>query len=88
MKIHSSTQRIFRYDDCPTEVPDSLLNEEWAQQIHGQTLARLNHRGGMCINEILANIKRIPYREIKEESVEMLIELKQIIKNNGTNTKN
>lgn len=42
----------------PENVPTEWLNEEWAQRIHGQSLARLDERGGMSICEILANIER------------------------------
>ena len=79
MQIHSQTRRMFKDNDCPQSVPDGLLNEEWAQKIHGQTLARLNERGGMGINEIMANIKKLPYHEIKGETIEMLDELKKLM---------
>lgn len=86
MKILSSTLRDFRDHYCPKEVPDSMLNEQWAERIHGQTLKRLNERGGMGINEIMANINHTPFREIKAETVEMLNELKELIKIHNSTT--
>jgi hypothetical protein len=40
----------------PDNVPDEMLNEGWAQKIHGQSLKHLNSRGGMSVCEILLNI--------------------------------
>lgn len=37
----------------------SFLNEDWAQEIHGQTLERLAERGGMSKKEIFLNVKRM-----------------------------
>ncbi len=42
----------------PTSIPWSMLNEEQAQLNHGQSLTRLNERGGMGVSEILFNIKK------------------------------
>lgn len=41
----------------PQTVPFKMLSEEMAQKNHGQSLSRLNSRGGMGGMEILANIK-------------------------------
>ncbi|MBO0947315.1 hypothetical protein [Fibrella forsythiae] len=43
---------------CPEYVPMRLLNEEWAQRNHGQSLQRLNERGGLSVCEILANMSK------------------------------
>lgn len=91
MKIHSGTLRDFNGRDykgtvCPTEVPDSMLCEQWAYKIHGQTLHRLNERGGMGVNEILANIKKLPYSQIREETIEMVEELKMLIEIHANNS--
>jgi len=56
MEIHSESRRFHK--NCPKSVPMSLLNEEWAQKNHGQTLKRLNERGGMGVMEILDNIHK------------------------------
>lgn len=48
----------------PTEYPTELLNEDWADKIHGQTLERLNERGGLCPEEIYTNIHRLPFKEL------------------------
>ena len=38
------------------EFPTELLNEEKAYKIHGQTLKRLNERGGLSYFEIYLNL--------------------------------
>lgn len=43
---------------CPKFIRWSALNEEWALFNHGQTLTRLNERGGLSPCEALANIER------------------------------
>lgn len=48
-----------KYTGYPKTVPFSLLNEDWAQNIHGQTLDRLAERGGMSPDEIVMNMSRI-----------------------------
>lgn len=54
MKVHSSTLREFK--DCIESFPDKFLTEEMAQSNHSQSLNRLNERGGLSVNEILANV--------------------------------
>jgi hypothetical protein len=44
------------FERFPKSVPMPLLNEKWAQKNHGQTLKRLNERGGVCMCEALAII--------------------------------
>jgi len=39
----------------------SLLSDQWAQKVHGQSLARLAERGGLSPVEVVMNIKRIMY---------------------------
>lgn len=51
----------------PEEVPMMLLNEDWAQAIHGQSLQRLKERGGMCYTEVVRNIVRIPLNKKLDE---------------------
>ncbi|PCI47176.1 MAG: hypothetical protein COB49_07510 [Alphaproteobacteria bacterium] len=43
---------------CPEYIPFSILSEQWAQNNHGQTLDRLNERGGLAVYEALAIIER------------------------------
>ena len=43
-------------------IPFAVLNEEWAQNNHGQSLARLQERGGLCPTEALAIIERRRWR--------------------------
>lgn len=42
----------------PSHVPYALLSEDQAEKNHGQTLDRLNERGGLSAGEALANIYR------------------------------
>ena len=39
-------------------IPINVLNEEWAQKNHDQTLDRLAERGGIDVSEALAIIER------------------------------
>lgn len=78
MKIHPGSIERFK-TECPKSVPDSLLNERWASRIHGQTLARLNERGGMSIKEILMNIEQKQF-DYKPESIDDLNKLKEYLK--------
>lgn len=43
----------------PDYFPDALLSSQQADLEHGQTLERLNERGGMGIEEIVCNITGI-----------------------------
>lgn len=46
------------FPELPDEFPDALLSEDWAKKIHGQTLKRLNERGGMSVTELLMNLNK------------------------------
>ena len=54
-----------QYPNCPNEIPTELLNEDWAQRIHSQSLALLNERGGLHPKEIICNIKKVSYSAIR-----------------------
>lgn len=54
----------------PEYFPWHLLNEEMAQKNHSQSLERLNERGGLSVDEITCNIKKISIREIFNLNVE------------------
>lgn len=61
--------KIMNYNDfenCPKEIDDLLLHEDWAQKIHSQTLKRLNERGGLSPFEIFMNVNKISYRDAIE----------------------
>ena len=81
MKMHSTCLRDKTLTNVPKEVPDSLLNEEQAQINHGQTLHRLNERGGLGVTEILANIKHDKMLAFKEETQADVDELNALIQN-------
>lgn len=60
----TDVMRIMRQhmpDDCPCYIRMEVLNEEWAQNNHGQSLKRLNERGGLSPCEAVAIIERRPY---------------------------
>ena len=54
MKVLGREQGIMYY---PDGVPMEMLSEFMAQKNHSQTLDGLNSRGGLGVNEILANLK-------------------------------
>lgn len=80
MRVHGSRNK--KLSNYPDFVPDEMLSENQAQSNHGQSLKKLNERGGMAVYEILANIKgkRIMYG-IGEESQQDIDELNDLIKN-------
>lgn len=53
MTVHSEDRRNKELMNVPKEIPMMLLNEEWAIRNHGQTLKRLNERGGLGVLEML-----------------------------------
>ena len=57
------------FDGLPEKVPFSILDEEWAQKIHRQSLDRLNERGGLCPAEIYWNIHKIDSGSYPSDSV-------------------
>ena len=73
MIIHSTSR--YEFPELPVEIPDSMLNEEWAENNHHQSLKILNERGGMGVNELLDNIhkrKCLGKKETKEDVQELL----------------
>lgn len=54
------------FDNLPYSIPNEMLNEDWAEKIHSQTLKRLDERGGMSIRELIINIKRMPTSEYRK----------------------
>lgn len=48
----------------PLAVRMDMLNEEWAQHNHGQSLSHLAERGGLDPSEILAIIERRPWSQM------------------------
>jgi len=56
--------RIGMPDDCPAYLRMDALNEEWAQKNHGQSLRRLNERGGLSASEAAAIIERRRWRQM------------------------
>lgn len=53
--------------DFSFEVPFNILNEDQAQINHSQTLKRLNERGGMSPMELIANIEKKSFIQMKLE---------------------
>lgn len=62
MKVLLDTSEEKEFPLCPKEFPDEFFSEEMAQRIHGQSLARLNERGGMSPGEMILNILKMNYR--------------------------
>lgn len=52
---------------CPKSIPWGILNEEFAQHNHGQTLSRLAERGGLSPCEALAVIERRSWHRMNDE---------------------
>jgi hypothetical protein len=52
-----SGKKIF--PELPDDVPNELLNEDWANKIHLQTLKRLQEMGGLSIIEMIMNLSKI-----------------------------
>ena len=70
--IHRKDKELLK--NCPLDVPDGMLTEEWAQRNHSQSLSRLNDRGGLGVAEILANInkqKRFDGKDTQEKVNEL-----------------
>jgi hypothetical protein len=67
MPVHSARDVQKLYPDCPLSVPMILLNEEWAQKNHSQTLKRLAERGGLDPTEIMANVERRPWHRMNRD---------------------
>jgi len=63
MQLHSAC-RCRKINGCPSEIPDGLLNEEWAQINHSQSLSRLNERGGLTLEEALAIIQKRKFYQL------------------------
>jgi hypothetical protein len=61
MKVLGYRELKNKYPDCPEFAPFDLLNEEHAMRIHGQSLKRLNERGGMSPLEMITNIEKLPF---------------------------
>jgi len=60
----------------PKNIPFSILNEEWAQKNHGQSLKTLADRGGLDTSEALAIIQRRSWHKMDEqESLNELLSL-------------
>ena len=53
--------------DCPKQIPFAILNEEWAEINHSQTLKKLNECGGMSPVEIVANIEHISFFDLEHD---------------------
>ena len=73
MKIILHRRDKKEYPDCPLLITDNVLNEEYAQINHGQTLARLNERGGLAPCEAVAIAEKRRWRKMPiEEAINAL----------------
>lgn len=62
-----------QHPECPQSIPMSMLNEEWADRNHHQTLDRLAQRGGLGPDEALAIMdkRRWHHMDMKEAVAEL-----------------
>lgn len=68
-----------KLENVPDWVPWEMLNEAQAKSNHSQTLNRLNERGGMCVGEILCNIKNQPIDFITSNTQKDVDELNAMV---------
>ena len=81
MRILEDNSYLEKYN-LPKEFPTELLNEEWVDKLHNQTLERLNERGGLGVIEIIANIKQLKFNELDSYDINKAInELKELLNN-------
>lgn len=78
MKVLMSESDRIKLPDAPYIVPMELLSEDNAKRFHQQSLRTLNGRGGLTVQEILANIKGDD-SVLKEDSVEAVNELLKLL---------
>lgn len=62
--LNLSKEARLKYPAFPAEVPMKLFTEEMARDNHGQSLARLNERGGLSVKEMVCNIRKYPLSKI------------------------
>lgn len=74
MKLHSAC-RCRVINGCPSEIPDKLLNEEYAQKNHSQSIKRLSERGGITLEEALAIIQKRQFYEFEHPERAIVIYL-------------
>ena len=77
-RILHDNRDLKKWPDMPTEIPWDMLNEDMAQKNHGQTLKRLNERGGLGVTECLSNINKTRL-QFREEKIEDVLELNKLI---------
>ncbi len=73
--------RVISKHDCSPIFPTKLLNEEWAINVHLQTLNQLDNRGGLTVREILINVFRLKLSDtIIDDSLKQIELMELIIK--------
>lgn len=84
MKVLMNKEHWKLYPDCPKEFPNELLSSEYANHIHGQTLKRLDERGGLSPAEIVGNVNKLEWNFIVEMTKEDAIRrIKKYIENHN-----
>lgn len=63
MKVLMNKKDWRDFPDCPKIFPDNLLSEEMAYTNHGQSLEKLDSRGGLHPCEIVWNCNKIGAKE-------------------------
>ena len=70
------------HPELPEEIPMSILNNQHALKVHGQSLQQLHDNGGMSPVEIVGNILKMPIERIFDYPPDQAIkDLKEILKN-------
>lgn len=84
MRVLISYQIKQKYPDLPEIIPDSFFDENWADKIHGQTLKRLNERGGLAPVEMICNIEKLTakeyYHQLETKELTEEIAIKKLLK--------
>ena len=73
-KVHSYR----KHEGCPPYVLWGALNEDRARRNHGQSLERLNQRGGLSPREIVANVLDADYADLELDAAQVLDEIRKI----------
>ena len=72
--LNSWERKHCKFPDFPENLPDSLFNEEWAEKAHGQSLWKLNDRGGLDPREMVMNIEHLSLSEFRKLSLDDAME--------------
>lgn len=75
MKVLLNSDDLKKFPNCPKSFPMELFNEDQALKIHGQSLKRLNERGGLHPKEMLCNLLKVDYKELASLELGLAIKI-------------